>query len=75
MKIKHILGLEEVNFLKVIEDLIFISAAALCISCGIILLYAFSVYGWQPYKEIISISTFTLMWASTVLGLLAGKYR
>jgi hypothetical protein len=63
------------NYLKLLLDLIAICGAAVIITFLILAAYSFAVHDGVRYDEFISNSAVTLMWASTVMGLLAGKYR
>lgn len=62
------------NYLKLIWDLIVVCGGAFLITCGLLIAYRVAVAD-APLQDILSQSTFTLMWASTVFGMLAGKYR
>lgn len=63
------------NLTKLALDLFAVCVLAFVIDCGVLLAYSLAVHGVSPFTEVVSKSVFTLMWASTVLGLLAGKYR
>lgn len=63
------------NLTKLVLDLFAIAASALILVIALLFFYSVSVDGFGAFDKVVSDSTFTLMWASTVLGLLAGKYR
>jgi len=62
------------DYPKLIIDLLIVLAGGIAI-CGVIVLVYGVATGTNLGEEMMSQTAFTLMWASTVLGILAGKYR